>query len=71
MSVVSGPNHEIEWSVDILVVSWRILVWNFSHDFFVASGIVIVSVDDEWLIGHSGNINEHVGCVGVGAVAGS
>ena len=63
MSIVPGPNQEVEWSVDILVVSWRILVWNFSHDFFVASGIVIVSVDDERLIGYSGDVDKHVGCI--------
>ena len=60
IAIISSSDKEILRSVDVLKVFRWVLDWDFFNDFVGASGIVVVSVDEEGLERYSTDVDEHV-----------
>jgi len=60
IAIISSSDKEILRSVDVLKVLRWVLDWDFFNDFVGASGIVVVSVDEEGLERYSTDVDEHV-----------
>ncbi|CAG8668152.1 1384_t:CDS:2, partial [Paraglomus occultum] len=61
VSIWSEPNQEIVGSVNVLIVSRWVPVWNVLDGIVAGSEVVVVMVDDKWLVGDPRDIDEHVG----------
>jgi hypothetical protein len=69
ISIISSSDKKVLRSVDVLKVLRWVLDWDFFNDFVGASGVVIVSVDEERLERYSTDVDEHVGSVIEGSVS--